>query len=66
MENKCVLCPNQITGYGNNPQPWKDDGLCCDSCNLKKVIPARFFLDSCGIRDVRDTKALMDIVRSLK
>lgn len=42
-ENKetCVLCGKHIDGYGNNPAPLADEGKCCDSCNSKRVIPAR-------------------------
>jgi len=36
----CCLCGEQFDGYGNNPAPLKD-GVCCDECNAKKVIPAR-------------------------
>ena len=37
----CVLCGELQHGYGNNPQPVADHGLCCDKCNVRKVIPAR-------------------------
>jgi hypothetical protein len=39
----CVLCNKEFTEYGNNPEPLKpyESGLCCDKCNLEKVIPAR-------------------------
>lgn len=37
----CVLCGEEIEGYGNNPAPLADEGKCCDSCNSKRVIPAR-------------------------
>lgn len=37
----CCICGESIEGYGNNPQPIKDSGKCCDACNLKFVIPAR-------------------------
>jgi len=39
--NKCVLCKEHFTGIGNNPVPLKTSGVCCDSCNTTKVIPAR-------------------------
>ena len=38
---KCILCKVSFDGYGNNPQPVKRTGRCCDTCNLSKVIPAR-------------------------
>ncbi len=36
----CVICGKEFTGHGNNAQPVKD-GLCCDNCNMTKVIPTR-------------------------
>ena len=43
-ENKfvCCICGENSEGYGNNPAPYKDHGKCCDNCNLKFVIPARY------------------------
>lgn len=40
-DSVCVLCGNEITDHGNNPQPLSDDGKCCDNCNITKVVPAR-------------------------
>lgn len=37
----CCICGEPIQGYGNNPAPVCDDGVCCDKCNIEKVIPAR-------------------------
>jgi len=39
----CVLCKKHLSGtpYGNNPQPIRKKGKCCDRCNNDKVIPAR-------------------------
>ncbi len=37
----CCICKMPFTGYGNNPDPVKKRGRCCDSCNAEKVIPAR-------------------------
>ena len=37
----CCLCNEEIYGYGNNPSPVKEDGKCCDKCNMGVVIPAR-------------------------
>ena len=36
----CCLCGKEIRGYGNSALPLKE-GLCCDKCNLSKVIPSR-------------------------
>jgi len=32
----CVICKDEIIGYGNNAQPLKD-GLCCDDCNIQVI-----------------------------
>ena len=42
-ESFCCICGEPIEGYGNNPEPYAsyNNGVCCDSCNLKFVIPAR-------------------------
>lgn len=37
----CCICGEELDGYGNNPEPYKKSGKCCDACNLKFVIPAR-------------------------
>ena len=39
---KCCICGKEIMEkYGNNPWPVKEEGECCDDCNIKYVIPAR-------------------------
>lgn len=40
----CCICGEPFEGYGNNPAPVKQDGLCCDTCNRHFVIPARIQL----------------------
>ena len=37
----CCICGEECHGYGNNPEPYKHEGRCCDACNLHYVIPAR-------------------------
>jgi hypothetical protein len=39
----CCICHNDVSGYGNNPEPVNndDDAECCDDCNGMYVIPAR-------------------------
>lgn len=37
----CCICGEPLEGLGNNPAPYKETGRCCNSCNLKFVIPAR-------------------------
>lgn len=45
---KCCICHKESTGYGNNPNPYKFSGRCCDACNRTYVIPARFALLNLG------------------
>lgn len=37
----CCLCNRIFIGWGNNPEPLKDSGVCCSVCDETKVIPAR-------------------------
>ena len=43
-EKKCCLCGRPLgkNEYGNNPAPLAENGVCCDYCNITRVIPARF------------------------
>lgn len=43
MEKKytCCICGKKGNDYGNNSKPYKDEGRCCNECNLEYVIPAR-------------------------
>lgn len=41
LEYTCCFCGRPFYGYGNNAEPVIENGVCCDECNLKKVIPAR-------------------------
>ena len=38
---QCCICGKFFVGYGNNPYPVKESGVCCNECNANKVIPAR-------------------------
>lgn len=38
---KCVICHEHFIGYGNNPDPIKMNGDCCNDCNTNMVIPRR-------------------------
>ena len=40
----CCICGKEFYGYGNNPEPVKWYGYCCDDCNEKIVIPERLRL----------------------
>lgn len=43
MEYECCICKGWFDGWGNNPWPVdkRPDAICCDKCNLDRVIPAR-------------------------
>ena len=36
----CSICGNEFKGYGNNAHP-VNDGICCDDCNRRVVLPLR-------------------------
>lgn len=40
MTFKCCFCNVKFEGYGNSALPLRD-GVCCDVCNIEKVIPER-------------------------
>jgi DNA-directed RNA polymerase subunit RPC12/RpoP len=40
QEHICCICGKKFKGWGNNPYPVKQEGVCCDNCNWK-VIEAR-------------------------
>lgn len=42
-EKICCICGKKFTEWGNNPRPVKDEGTCCDDCNMRYVLPARVF-----------------------
>lgn len=37
----CCICGKEFEGFGNNPDPYKRRGCCCDQCNRDYVIPSR-------------------------
>ena len=41
LKYTCCFCGRSFYGYGNKAEPVIKNGICCDECNLKKVIPAR-------------------------
>ncbi len=41
VDDTCCICGEPLEGYGNSPAPYKEEGRCCDNCNVKFVIPAR-------------------------
>tara|TARA_R110000751_G_scaffold40071_2_gene95154 strand:- start:487 stop:759 length:273 start_codon:yes stop_codon:yes gene_type:complete len=50
----CVICEQEFTGWGNNPEPIatanlisflrNKEGNCCNDCNELVVIPYRLYL----------------------
>ena len=40
-EQVCCICGKKFKGYGNNPEPVKSEGRCCNKCNDTIVIKAR-------------------------
>ena len=40
-EETCCICGEPLEGQGNNPEPYRHEGRCCDACNIKFVLPAR-------------------------
>jgi hypothetical protein len=37
----CCICKEEISGYGNNPDPVRHSGRCCNTCNSLLIVPAR-------------------------
>lgn len=67
MEKRCCICGKDFIGYGNNANPIKN-GICCDSCNNRFVIPVRIYStkDFNNYEIVRDTKELSKLTKKLK
>lgn len=45
----CCICGKSYRNFGNNPDPVKLEGRCCDECNRNKVLPKRMLRRSCGL-----------------
>ena len=45
---KCVICEENFTEWGNNPEPIKtmEQGTCCNECNDLVVSPFRLYLSA--------------------
>lgn len=43
-KNKCSICGKEFCGYGHNPYPVKESGVCCNECNYSVVLRARIEL----------------------
>lgn len=37
-KNICCICGRKFEGYGNNPYPIKEEGVCCDECNIRVIV----------------------------
>ena len=46
-KSRCCLCGKEFDGFGNDPRPVMEAfgkgewNVCCDDCNMRRVIPAR-------------------------
>jgi len=60
---KCCICGKEFEGYGNNPWPIDEteDARCCDDCNRKKVVPARFELHDENSRRMNESKNTSEV-----
>lgn len=50
-EHECCICHKKFKGFGNNAEP-VCDGICCDDCNWRVVIPARVKEYEAGPSDI--------------
>lgn len=41
---RCCICGKPYTGHGNNAEPLRENGRCCDRCN-HLVVAARILAD---------------------
>lgn len=37
-KHKCCICGREFEGWGNDPAPLKNKGVCCDDCNSKVIL----------------------------
>lgn len=37
-KHTCCICGKEFIGWGNNPYPIKNEGVCCDDCNSLVII----------------------------
>lgn len=44
QKHTCCICGRDFEGWGNNPAPAKEKGVCCDECNFNLVLPIRMLL----------------------
>ena len=53
----CCICNKKITRYGNNAQPLAE-GICCDDCNIRVIIPLRLLEREVNNMDYPETQDL--------
>lgn len=53
----CCICNKKITRYGNNAQPFAE-GICCDDCNIRVIIPLRLLEREVNNMDYPETQDL--------
>ena len=37
-KKECCICKSEFEGFGNNPDPIKKSGRCCNACNYLVLI----------------------------
>lgn len=53
IRKRCCICGKEFEGYGYNPSPVCEEGVCCRDCNYGVVLPSR--LDIIRMRAGADT-----------
>ncbi len=54
---KCCICGQEILdAFGNDPWPVKDEGKCCDNCNLTVVLKARLDIINTSKKENKEGK----------
>lgn len=48
---RCCICGKEVTEYGNDPWPIKDEGRCCSYCNRTVVLKERTRLSNLNINN---------------
>lgn len=68
MEKRCCICGKTFIEYANNASPIKN-GVCCDYCNIKYIIPGRLIVASAysgvNFEIVKTKKQLDDLEEKL-
>ena len=64
-ERTCILCKESFRGYGANAAPLAE-GICCDECDVKKVIPERLTAYGIPEKEAKELAALRLSTASVK